>query len=70
MPSFKETLAGFGKDVFFENENAESLAKLIEKQAFEQIDIIDLQKQIENRCNNNTWSIVAKRNLCVYKELF
>lgn len=69
LPSFKETLAGFGKDVFFENENAESLAKLIEMYAFEQNDMHFILSAIERLYKTYSWESASNQLIDVMEKL-
>ena len=60
LPSFKETLAGFSDDMFFENGNAESLANVIEKCLKVGGKLDNYECLVENLCDRYSWNIIAK----------
>lgn len=67
LPSFKETLTGVGEDIFFESENARSLAGVIEKcicntnrNSFS----LDVMMSV---CEKYSWTSISKR-LMVFLE--
>lgn len=55
LPSFKETLAGIGDDIFFEKGNAESLAKLINLHIYDKIDCKRMIEVIEKFSDKYSW---------------
>lgn len=67
LPTFKETLVGFTKDMFFESENSESLAQLMMKYVDGKIDT-EKQMQVIERLNEQySWKLAAKKTIVVYE---
>ncbi len=67
LPSFKETLAGFSDEMFFENGKAESLAKAIERKLHSPDGIKIYDSIIENLREKYSWNNIA---LCYKDFLF
>ena len=68
LQSFKDTLAGFTDDMFFENGNAESLAKVIEKE-FVNEQMPNLQIEVLEKLKKNySWQAIANSYHLIYKD--
>ena len=63
LPSFKETLAGFSENIFFENGNEKSLANVIEKFYDRDFDACEQLNEIERKFS---WDKIAN----CYKSLY
>ncbi len=63
LPSFKETLAGFSDDMFFENGNAESLAGMIENCLNSSKKNDEYKMIIDKLCNLYSWNKIGKNYL-------
>lgn len=59
LSSFKETLAGVGEDLFFENGKAESLAKRIKKVLIDANDGLSNLQNYDKLQNNFSWNEIA-----------
>lgn len=66
LPSFQETLADFGDEVFFENENAESLANAIKRYVDRDVDDECFLNRLEGLQQRYSWENVAS----LYRDMF
>lgn len=63
LPSFKETLAGVGEDMFFESENARSLTGVIET-SIKQLARLDVyERSVEKLLDKFSWKNIAQKYL-------
>ena len=69
LPSFKETLKGFTEDMFFESDNAHSLAELIERHLNGKIDVDGQLKVIDGLVDLYSWKKSAQLTKSIYEEL-
>lgn len=60
LPSFKETLVGFRDDMFFENGNADSLAKVIKDCIRFGLEKENVYSILENLCETYSWEKIGK----------
>lgn len=67
LPSFKETLAGFSDEMFFENGNAESLAKVICFYAMQKTDSKSLMETIDMLIEQYAWFNIARQYKVFFK---
>lgn len=63
LPSFKETLEGFSADMFFENGNAKSLAKVIEHIISQPMKLDEHAAFFEKLIGKYSWNNIAKKYL-------
>lgn len=66
LPSFRETLYPFPSEQFFENENPQSLAKLICKYVNGEIDVANYIDEIERLNKIYSWEEAAKNTYRIY----
>lgn len=69
LPSFKETLKGFTDDMFFESNNAHSLADLIKRHLEGRVDTEKQLKVIGDLVDFYSWEKSAQMTKLVYEEL-
>ena len=69
LPSFKETLAGFSDDMFFESGSYTSLADLIKKYIDKKVDTNNEKKVIEALNQQYSWGKAAGKSIQVYEKL-
>ncbi len=69
LPSFKETLKGFTDDMFFESNNAHSLADLIKRHLEGKVDTEKQLKVIGDLVDLYSWEKSAQMTKLVYEEL-
>lgn len=69
LPSFKETLTGFTDDMFFESENPQSLASLMERYVDGTVDTDKQMKIIEDLNRQYSWNSAAVKTLGLYSIL-
>ena len=63
LPSFKETLAGVGDDLFFESENARSLAGVIETSIKQLARLNVYERSVEKLLDKFSWKNIAQKYL-------
>lgn len=66
LPSFKETLKGFPKETFFKNEDANDLARVINKYCAKQIDFEKIKQCIEDLNVLYSWKRSAIDTINLY----
>ena len=69
LPSFKETLAGYSEEMFFENGNAESLKNTITKLLKNKIDSRDILGRIEKLQPVYSWDRIAQSYFELCKDM-
>ena len=69
LPTFKETLKGFTDDMFFESENAQSLANLMIRYIDGDLEVSAQLNTIEMLNSMYSWSKAAEDTLSVYNRL-
>ena len=69
LPSFKETLAGFSDDMFFEAGNAESLCNLLMKYLNGEIDVANQIETISKLNNLYSWEESAQKTCALYSSI-
>ena len=68
LPSFKETLAGFGDDMFFENGNVCGLAKAIGTCLISCGKNENIESVIEKLCDSYSWEKIGRNTTFLWKE--
>lgn len=69
LPSFKETLAGYSDDFFFENGNAKSLAKVIENCLNSCGNAGDCESVVKRFCDIFSWHEIGKKTYRIWHDL-
>ena len=69
LPTFKETLQGFTDDMFFESENAQSLANLIIRYVDGNVDFEKQKSAIETLNSMYSWDKAAEKTINIYREI-